>query len=163
MSALGVNLVKTKYHCRISHHCFWQCKSFLRRWQLSAMLAHHLGPGTASHERGSGAEWFEGLMQRAVSLQVVPSDVGNCSPPWFLFTRAYWWQQKLDYVDEKLLARLLAAGEQQVWLPPRRPFFFHCVSRDAHLSELERARDLRSVWVCKGICGHSLANNLPCS
>ena len=53
------------------------------------------------------------------SRQVVPSDVGHSSPPWFLFTRAYWCQQKLDYVDEKLLARLLdAGGQQQVCLYP---------------------------------------------
>ena len=47
-------------------------------------------------------------------LQVVPSDVGHCEPPWFLFMPSYWRQHKLDQVDEKLLARLLEAGEQQV-------------------------------------------------
>ena len=45
---------------------------------------------------------------------MVPSDVGHSAPPWFLFTRSYWQQEKLDDVDEKLLARLLTAGEQQV-------------------------------------------------
>ena len=45
---------------------------------------------------------------------MVPSDVGHRLPPWFLFTRSYWFKKKLDYVDEKLLAHLLAAGEHKV-------------------------------------------------
>ena len=48
--------------------------------------------------------------------QVLPADVGHRLPPWFFLMPSYWRDPKLDYVDEKLLAHLLAAGEQKVRL-----------------------------------------------
>ncbi len=40
--------------------------------------------------------------------------MGHRLPPWFFLMPSYWRDPKLDYVDEKLLAHLLAAGEQKV-------------------------------------------------
>ena len=48
------------------------------------------------------------------AMQVLPADVGHRLPPWFFLMPSYWRNPKLDYVDEKLLAHLLAAGEQKV-------------------------------------------------
>ena len=48
------------------------------------------------------------------AAQVLPADVGHRLPPWFFLMPSYWRNPKLDYVDEKLLAHLLAAGEQKV-------------------------------------------------
>ena len=52
--------------------------------------------------------------------QVLPGDVGHRLPPWFFLMPSYWRDPKLDYVDEKLLAHLLAAGEQKVCSKPCR-------------------------------------------
>lgn len=80
----------------------------------------------------------QSLSRRAFCWQVVPSDVGASSPPWFLFTRTYWRQQKLDYVDEKLLAQLLGAAEQQVWRPA-----LQSSNEEAHAS---CAHKLGNIW-----------------
>ena len=45
---------------------------------------------------------------------MLPGDVGHRLPPWFFLMPSYWRDPKLDYVDEKLLAHLLAAGEEKV-------------------------------------------------
>ncbi len=53
-------------------------------------------------------------MHSFLPAQVLPADVGHRLPPWFFLMPSYWRNPKLDYVDEKLLAHLLAAGEQKV-------------------------------------------------
>ena len=62
------------------------------------------------------------------AAQVLPADVGHRLPPWFFLMPSYWRDPKLDYVDEKLLAHLLAAGEQKVRASCRHPASMCCTS-----------------------------------